>query len=83
MDRKTLEYMEERAGKARKICNLIEKLAKNIAIVEGACEFKIYGFTNPGVVTHSSGDILDAMKWSYVQIAKDQMEKLEKELAEL
>jgi hypothetical protein len=83
MDRKTLEYLEDRAGKAREICNKIENLSKNIAIVEGASDFKIYGFTKPGVVEHSSDDIVDAVKWAYVQIAKDQMEKLEKELSEL
>lgn len=81
MDRKTLEYMEERAGKAREICNAIEKLSKEIAKAERVTDLRLFGGGNFIETNHF--EIVDGMKQAFVKLAQAEIDKLEKQLSEL
>lgn len=83
MDRKTLEYMEERAKKGREIVNTIKQLTKNI---EDIVEIKSVYFVNKRwdkQFDSSTGDLTVQMKDAYIKAAKHEIELLEQELAEL
>ncbi|WP_256846880.1 hypothetical protein [Paenibacillus sp. Pae108] len=90
MDLKTLEYMEERAGKARKIVTRIEKLrefivrSKNITCMTlnyGSHQIKI---TEWGKRAHEYSAEAEAhMVNVFIDITNKEIARLEKELAEL
>jgi polyhydroxyalkanoate synthesis regulator phasin len=81
VDRKTLEYMEERAGKAREICNAIEKLSKEMAKAELTNQVTLYG--GGKVIETNHIEIVDGMKQAFVKLAQAEIDKLEKQLANL
>jgi hypothetical protein len=83
MDRKTLEYMEERAEKARKIVKTIEQLQKNI---ESMNKVQVVRFINNNWNSEfdtSTGDLTNDMKSAYFDYATLEIDRLEQELLEL
>lgn len=81
MDRKTLEYMEERAKKARDIVNEIEKLKKNI---ENMNKVQVVRFINSNWQSEfdsSIGLLTGEMKAAYINAATNQIDYLEQKLA--
>lgn len=81
MDRKTLEYLEERAGKAREICNAIEKLSKEMVKAQHVTNLTLYG--GGKVIETNHFEIIDGMKQAFVKLAQAEIYKLEKQLADL
>jgi hypothetical protein len=83
MDRKTLEYMEERTKKARQIVYRIEKLNKNLETIV----FTDYVFFNTktggNYVEEKEYSLVKKMKQSFKEIVAEEIQRLEKELAEL
>lgn len=94
MDRKTLEYMEERAGKAREIVNKIEKLQTflnqvqsksfmcvRLAIDSGSIDITRWGSSK--VPNNYLSEAEASMINAFVAVTKAEIQTLEKELAEL
>lgn len=83
MDLKTLEYMEERAKKARAIVKEIVQLSKNI---ENINEIKSVRFLdhrwNPEFDS-STGDLTNELKEAYLKIASNKIDYLKQKLAEI
>lgn len=84
MDRKTLEYMEERAIKARKIVNRIDALKKNIETLKHTdkCFFN-YSASAGYHVEETQPILVSKMKTAFGTIVCEEIERLEQELAEL
>jgi lysophospholipase L1-like esterase len=83
MDRKTLEYMEERAKKARKIANRIEDLTKKALKVEKATRCYFDSTTHGFYVEEDEFHLVNKMKSAFADIVAEEIERLEQELAEL
>lgn len=83
MDRKTLEYMEERAKKARDIVKKIEKLLKNIDCITGVEKVDFINYSHRYEFDSSLGDLTKLIKAAYVKAATEKIQSLEQELAEL
>lgn len=93
MDRKTLEYMEERAKRARKIVEQIEKLLGDVARVKrsnGRMDLYTTGQTirfefqrGERVKNCYSAEAVAAMYNAFVNITIAEIRSLEKQLAEL
>lgn len=93
MDRKTLEYMEGRAKKARSIVDQIESLIKGIDRVKSTCgiEFHVLKKSNVRIGTWDDKQIADVFSAqlvaAVVNVFIDQclkeIQRLEQELAEL
>jgi len=83
LDRKTLEYLEERAKKARGIVMKIESLLEN---VENINKIKVVRFLNHNWNSQfdsSTGNLTELVKVAYVKLATEEIQRLEQELAEL
>lgn len=81
MDRKTLEYMEERAKKARDIVYEIDSLKRNIEKMD---RVRVLRFINHEWSTEfdsSTGDLTAEMKAAYINAATNKIDYLEQELA--
>jgi hypothetical protein len=83
MDRKTLEYMEERAKKGRKLVSKIAELANTIREVKNADEFYFQGISDNVYIKVKDSTFLEKIKDSYVVSVVEEIERLEQELAEL
>jgi hypothetical protein len=84
VDRKTLEYMEERAKKARAIVTRIAILQKRSAAVKNAEKVLFIGYSGNGVnFTEEENDIFEELVAAYIGAATEEIKQLEKELAEL
>ncbi|MGG4032990.1 hypothetical protein ABEV74_04670 [Paenibacillus cisolokensis] len=92
MDRKTLEYMEERAKKARLIVNKIDRLSKLDKQIESIRKISVYDQYVNGLFSLSSTDsnpsqndkrLIEVIKPALRQMIADEVAKLEAELAEL
>lgn len=83
MDRKTLEYMEERARKARAIVKLIEELQHNIEQIHAIERVNFLDQNYSRMFDSSVGNLTDALKKTYVEVAQKEIQRLEQELAEL
>lgn len=89
MDRKTLEYMEGRAKKAREIVTQIEKLLKDSERVANAREITIGDAPGNTLAyisnRHSDKEtrLIHNIKPALQQMIADEIALLEKELAEL
>ncbi|MEJ9151049.1 hypothetical protein [Bacillus smithii] len=83
MDRKTLEYMEERARKARAIVKLIEELQRNIEQIHAIKRVNFLDQNYSRMFDSSVGFLTDALKKAYVEAAQKEIQRLEQELAEL
>lgn len=83
MDRKTLEYMEERAKDARKIVKKIESLKKNIELTERVEGVKFHDHRHTFLFDASIGGLANEMKETYISVATNEIEFLERQLAEL
>ncbi|MBO0961482.1 hypothetical protein J1P26_17385 [Neobacillus sp. MM2021_6] len=83
MDRKTLEYMEERAKKARGIVNRIEKLKKDAAKSQRADRFIFDAYQHGSYVETKDLHLLEKMKIAFEKAVVEEIEKLEQELAKL
>lgn len=83
MDRKTLEYMEERTKKARKIVETIEKLNSNINKVERVAYLSFRDSRDNFLFESSTGNLTAELKREYLELAKAEICKLELELDEL
>jgi len=94
MDRKTLEYMEERAGKAREIVNKVEKLYNFLRQTKGN-EFKclrlainsdnieITPWGQRGVPNDYAAEAEAYMLNAFIDVTNMEIQRLENELAEL
>lgn len=83
MDRKTLEYMEERAKQARLIVNAIEALKTNIEKVERVKQVHFRNVHGDRLFDSSIGTLTNEMKEFYIKMAEQEIEYLEQKLAEL
>jgi predicted RNase H-like nuclease (RuvC/YqgF family) len=83
MDLKTLEYMEERAGKARKLVNKIEKLKANIESLKKIMRVDFINNSYRNEFDSSTGDLTNEIKEAYLNIATNEINYLEQKLAEL
>lgn len=92
MDRKTLEYMEERAKKARDIVNRIDGLTKRAGMVGEIVDINFSNKRNDSMFAislryprfgESENRFLNLLKSSLQQMIVDEIALLEKELAEL
>ncbi|MDF1511071.1 hypothetical protein Gp_68 [Bacillus phage vB_Bacillus_1020A] len=81
MDLKTLEYMEERASKARKLVNRIDDLTKSAEKILGSECVKFISM-NTGVSFYGYELVTDIQKHALEAINRE-ISRLEKELAEL
>lgn len=83
MDLKTLEYMEERVKKAKRLIEDIEQLKNNISKMN---RIKVVRFVYENWSTSfdsSIGSLTNEMKEAYIQAAENEIGLLEKKLAEL
>lgn len=86
MDRKTLEYMEERAEKARKIVKHIDELTKSVEIIYGTDGIKGNGvkfFSNSTSVILYGCELVKEIQKHAIEAINHEVTRLEKELAEL
>ncbi|WEK53295.1 MAG: hypothetical protein P0Y55_11925 [Candidatus Cohnella colombiensis] len=93
MDRKTLEYMEGRAAKAREIVDRIEELLRDIERVKRSGNIEIYtptrsvyinDYHHKGVLPSSSRTYLFALMINlFIDVTLQEIQQLESELAEL
>lgn len=83
MDRKTLEYMEERAKKAREIVTKIEELSKDIQDVDGADEFIFQGIRQNVYIKVKTNWLVEQVRLTFIEATTTQIKRLEQELAEL
>lgn len=83
MDRKTLEYMEERAKKAREIVKVIEKLEKNLDKLNHVESISFRDYSNRHEIDSKIGDLTYELKKVYEDLAKRKIQSLEQQLAEL
>lgn len=90
MDRKTLEYMEERANKARLIVDKIESLLKQSEKVGATCSMQIVDRNNSNLFLLSANRgqynhprLIDKIAASLQQLIVEEISLLEQELAEL
>ncbi|MBT2735177.1 hypothetical protein [Bacillus sp. ISL-7] len=84
MDRKTLEYMEERAKKARKVVSRINLLQERIEKVKNAEKVLFIGYTSNGVnFEEKENEIFEELVATYIGVAEEEIQRLEIELAEL
>jgi uncharacterized protein (UPF0335 family) len=84
MDRKTLEYMEERAKNARRIVIRIEELAKKIKTIQKANKCFFNNSAEHGYhVEEKEYLLVEKMKETFVVVVVEEIERLEQELAEL
>ena len=85
MDRKTLEYLEERAGKARALVNRIESLSirlKNIdsAFIKEISLLSDYSYKIAGL---EGTELMKDIKNHVLEAINREIERLELELSEL
>lgn len=84
MDLKTLEYMEERAKKARKIVDKIERLQSNIDKLEKASKISFHDKNERYLFNSTTCERLtEEMKAAYQHAAENEIDRLKNELAEL
>ncbi|MEH7249189.1 hypothetical protein V7114_20730 [Neobacillus niacini] len=84
MDRKTLEYMEERAKKARRIVARVETLANNLKKIQKVNRCFFDNGAEHGYYTEEKEHLLvEKIKEAYVVVIVEEIERLEQELAEL
>lgn len=83
MDRKTLEYMEERAKKARVIVSRIDELELCIEHVQKAEKVRFMGFEYNIQVEVKGRNFLEELIAAYIGEAEEEITLLETELAEL
>lgn len=83
MDLKTLEYMEERANKARKIVNRIEAIKEESKKVQKADKVMFSSDQYGNYVEEKLLDLLIKMKIAFEKAVIEEIERLEMELAEL
>jgi hypothetical protein len=94
MDRKTLEYMEERAVKGREIVNRITELERNLSQVKSGSfqciDIKVDSTTIRGTAWGTSKVANDyqtefeaSMLNAFIDMTKVEIQRLEQELAEL
>jgi uncharacterized protein (UPF0335 family) len=83
MDRKTLEYMEERSKQARKIVHRIEKLKEESKKVQNADQVMFQSKQHGNYVDERSFELLEKMKIAFEKAAVEEIERLENALAEL
>ena len=83
MDRKTLEYMENRANKARLIVNQIDALRKNIEKANRVGQVHFRTVHGDKLFDASIGDLTNEMKEAYINVAENEIGALEQKLAEL
>lgn len=83
MDRKTLEYMEERAKKARKVVSRIDLLGARIEKVKKAEKVLFIGYNTSVNFEETENDIFEELVAAYIGAATEEINRLEQELAEL
>lgn len=85
VDRKTLEYLEERAKKARKIISNINELKSSIGILSKRVvnEILFYGFEDNVNIKVKKIEFLEEMVPTYIALAEKEIQRLEQELADL
>jgi len=87
MDMKTLEYLEERAGKGRGIVKAIEKLKEMKADLEQAKTADIYCGRTTIRFSADSGSVRSSILAKMMSLAKEEIDaeiaRLEEELAAL
>ena len=84
MDRKTLEYMEERAGKARALVNRIEYLrarAENLLTLK--VDEVIFRTSLSQSITLNGNGLMKEITTRSIEEINDEIERLELELSEL
>jgi NACalpha-BTF3-like transcription factor len=83
VDIKTLEYMENRAKKARAVVEKIDRLVINIEKTEKVKYINFLNDRNGLVFDSSTVSMSEAIKKAYVEVATKRIKELEAELAEL
>jgi molecular chaperone DnaK (HSP70) len=83
VDRKTLEYMEERAKKARRIVVRVEDLNAKLAKAKKADYFTFSANQHGYYVEEREFHLVESMKINFEKVLAEEIERLEKELAEL
>jgi hypothetical protein len=81
VDRKTLEYMEERSKKARKIVEKIERLIKNVESINNKKIMKVKFINHRHDLEFETNELTNLVNESYIEIATQKIKELENELA--
>jgi hypothetical protein len=83
MDRKTLEYMESRAKKARAIVQKIDSLLMNIESINNKKILKVKFINHRHDLEFETKELTSLVSESYIKIATQKIQGLEAELADL
>lgn len=83
MDLKSLEYMEERAKKARAIVQKIDQLTKESLQMVKAEKVIFYSFHQNINIETKEPIFMQSLRNAFVELAAKEIQRLEQELAEL
>jgi hypothetical protein len=81
VDRTTLEYMEERSKKARKIVEKIEQLIKNVESINNKRIIRVDFINQRYDSEFESKELTSLVSEAYIEIATEKIKELENELA--